>query len=172
MQTVEFITSYLTFYLKGKIQVDKNFVKFEIPNTILKLIPLGKASRSLPVNQISSVDDSFKLNFKSLLWGIFFLLLGLGMLGDNTFYGIVISIYAILTILSSFETILLVNSTSGAVTVISFVIFEKAKAIECKDRINLLITGHLSDTNVREQNMKLMDNADKNTEKIIDALKK
>ena len=43
MQTVEFITSYLTFYLKGKIQVDKNFVKFEIPNTILKLIPLGKA---------------------------------------------------------------------------------------------------------------------------------
>ena len=114
----------------------------------------------------------YKLNFKSLLWRIFFLLLGLGMLGDNTFYGIVISIYAILTILSSFETILLVNSTSGAVTVISFVIFEKAKAIECKDYINLLITGHLSDTNVREQNMKLMDNADKNTEKIIDALKK
>lgn len=36
MQTVEFITSYLTFYLKGKIQVDKNFVKFEIPNTICK----------------------------------------------------------------------------------------------------------------------------------------
>lgn len=67
MQTVEFITSYLTFYLKGKIQVDKNFVKFEIPNTILKLIPLGKASRSLPVNQISSVDDSFKLNINCKL---------------------------------------------------------------------------------------------------------
>lgn len=26
MQTVEFITSYLTFYLKGKIQVDKTLL--------------------------------------------------------------------------------------------------------------------------------------------------
>ena len=67
MQTVEFITSYLTFYLEEKIQVDKNFVKFEIPNTILKLISLGKARRSLPVNQISSVDDSFKLNINCKL---------------------------------------------------------------------------------------------------------
>lgn len=172
MQAVEFMTSYLTFYLKGKVEVEKNFVKFQIPNTILKLIPLGKATRSLPVNQISHVDDSFRVSIKSMIWGIIMLLLGLGALVNDPGYGIILSLYGILTILSSFETILVVNSTAGAPTIISFVVFEKSKALVCKDYINNLIAEHLDDNNLRANTREAMENANKNADRIVDAIKK
>ena len=51
-----FITSYLTFYLKGRVEYKGDFIEVSQPNTILKLIPLGLSRQAYPVEQISSVS--------------------------------------------------------------------------------------------------------------------
>lgn len=65
-----FITSYLTFYIKASVALEGNFIKTSNPNSILKVIPLGSTNKTIPVEQISSVNDSFRLDFKSFIWGI------------------------------------------------------------------------------------------------------
>ena len=67
-----FNTSYLTFYLKASVALEGDFIKTSNPNTILKVIPLGAQNKTIPVDHISSVDDSFRLDFKSFAWGIIF----------------------------------------------------------------------------------------------------
>ena len=39
MNTVTYVVSLLTFYLKGEIRSEQNFVVFQEPNTVLGLIP-------------------------------------------------------------------------------------------------------------------------------------
>ena len=41
-ENIPFMTSYLTFYLKGHIGIHSDHVDLTIPNTIFGLIPLGK----------------------------------------------------------------------------------------------------------------------------------
>lgn len=65
-----FIMSYLTYYLKATVSLEGNFIKVSNPNTILKVIPLGAQNRTIPVEQVSTVDDSFKLDLKSFFWGL------------------------------------------------------------------------------------------------------
>lgn len=45
-----FITSYLTFYLKGEFGLDGDFVKLKVPNTILNIIPLGAENKTVAVS--------------------------------------------------------------------------------------------------------------------------
>ena len=78
-----FIVSYLTFYLKASVALEGDFIKLSNPNTILKVIPLGAENKTVPVDHISSVDDSFRLDFKSFLWGILFALIGLSTLNSS-----------------------------------------------------------------------------------------
>ena len=75
MRSIQFMTSLLTFYLKGEISQDDKFIKMKKPNTILALIPLGAKKESVPVSQLASVDSNFKLHLKSLLVCYYLLLL-------------------------------------------------------------------------------------------------
>ena len=61
----QFMVSLLLFYMKGEVNIEKNMVRASFPNTIFKLIPLGKTNKTIPVNQISSIDDSFRLDVKA-----------------------------------------------------------------------------------------------------------
>ena len=81
----EFITSYLTFYMKATVELAGDFIKVANPNSILKVIPLGVRNKSIPVNQVSSVDESFKLDLKSFIWGIIFILIGLSSFKSSLF---------------------------------------------------------------------------------------
>lgn len=54
-----------------------------------------------------------------------------------------------LSALSSFQTVLSVNATSGQSLKVSFVIFEKSKALGVKDIIEKIIAQRHHDTNVR-----------------------
>ena len=38
----QFMVSLLLFYMKGEVNIEKNMVRASFPNTIFKLIPLGK----------------------------------------------------------------------------------------------------------------------------------
>ena len=164
-----FITSFLTFYLKAIVVLEGQFVKTTNPNTILKVIPLGSRNKTIPVNQISSVDDSFSLDFKSFLWGVLFTVLGCYMMGDSFVGGLVIAIYGVLTVLSSFQTILVLNLTSGGVHIISVLFFEKEKLLKCKDVIEGLIQNRFNDTNVRIHTDRAMQNTADQTDRMINA---
>ena len=83
MQPIQYMTSLLTFYLKGEIRQEQNFVNLKKPNTILSLIPLGAKKDSIPVSQLSSVKSNFKLNFGSLLLGAIIAIAGLCMVSGS-----------------------------------------------------------------------------------------
>lgn len=155
METINYMTSFLTFYLKGEIKQDKNFVKLTIPNTILAFIPLGSHKKTIAINQIASVDTDFKLYFKNLVYGIIEVIIGFATIAAGV--GIIFLLLGILTILNSFQTVLSLNLTSGECWALPFVIFEKAKAEKAAEQINELISGRLDDTNNREQTDRIVD---------------
>lgn len=161
MQTITFMTSLLTFYMKGEIKQEKNFIKFKVPNTILNFIPLGAYNKTVAVNQIASVSNSFSLLFKNLLIGIVEVIIALALFGSSFLAGLIFLALGALTILNSFQTILFVNLTSGEQLSICFVIFEKAKAAQAEEAINTVISNRIDDTNTREQ-----------TDRIVDAINK
>ena len=53
MEAIKYMTSLLTFYIKGEITTEQNFLKIKFPNTVLALIPLG--SRKYNVRLFRSV---------------------------------------------------------------------------------------------------------------------
>ena len=154
-----FITSYLTFYLKASIALEGVFIKTSSSNTILKVLPLGSQNKTIPVDHVASVDSSFRLDFKSFAWGIIFALIGLSMMQNSFIGGLIWAAYGVLTVLSAFQTLLVLHLTSGGTHVVSVVVFEKVNLGNCKEIIEGLIHNRYNDTNVT-----------KNTDRLIDAL--
>ena len=157
----ETIFHYIVFniYLKASIALEGVFIKTSNP-TILKDIPLGSQNKTIPVDHVASVDSSFRLDFKSFAWGIIFALIGLSMMQHSFIGGLILAAYDVLTVLSAFQTLLVLYLTSGGTHVVSVVVFEKANLENCKETIEGLIHNRYNDTNVT-----------KNTDRIIDALK-
>ena len=152
----QFMVSPLLFYMKGEVNIEKNMVRASFPNTIFKLIPLGKTNKTIPVNQISSIDDSFRLDVKAFVLGIIAVIFGFSVLSDSVLFGILLLVYGVSTVVSSFETILVVYSTAGVPFVISFVIFEKEKALQIKAELDKITNYHNDshDLNIhRQQNL-------------------
>lgn len=146
-----FITSYLTFYLKAAIALEGHFVKVSNPNTILKLIPLGSTNRTIPLEQISSINDNFKLHFKSFLWGLILAFIGFRFFTSddpNIIIAIILLAWGVLTVLSSFQADLVLTLTSGQLVHVSVIIFEKGKLLNCVQTIQSLISKRYDDTNV------------------------
>lgn len=83
MTSIKYMTSLLTFYLKGEIRTEKNFIQFKTPNTILGLIPLGAKTEKFTIDQISSTTTNFRLRLKYLIFGIFWLLIAVSCLSDS-----------------------------------------------------------------------------------------
>ncbi|PHU39625.1 hypothetical protein CSX00_09940 [Pseudobutyrivibrio ruminis] len=150
MNTIQYMTGLLTFYLKGEISTDENFVKLKVPNTILALIPLGSQNHTIAVNQLASVASSFSLNFKRLIVGFLLACFSLSAFSDSFILGLILLLWGISTILTSFATELLISSTAGDSYYVSFLIFEKAKAVQAEQLINNMIASRLNDTNVRQ----------------------
>ncbi|MGN1047840.1 MAG: hypothetical protein ACI4QZ_04460 [Eubacteriales bacterium] len=162
MKVITFMTSLLTFYLKGEIKVEQNFLQLQKPNTILALIPLGKKKESIPVTQISSVESNFKLILKNFIVGIFVAILGIGMLSDNAL-GLILLLLGAGIVINSFQTVLTIQTTAGASKEVSFLIFEKSKVAQAEAWINDIISGRLDDTNNRIQ-------GDRQTDRVVEAI--
>jgi len=143
------MTSLLTFYLKGEITQEQNFVKFKVPNTIFGLIPLGAKNESIPVNQLSVVGTEFKLNVRDLLVGLLIFFIGLSVLSQNFIGGFIFLLLGANSIIYAFETRLFVRTTSGGEKNIKFLIFEKSKSEMAESQINQLINSRMEDTNTR-----------------------
>lgn len=159
METISYLSSILTFYIKGEITIDQNFVKLKTPNFILSLIPLGSRKESIPVNQIASTASNFRLRFSKLLLGIILAIMALSMLTQKDgfvmffFFGIL----AAIAIIYAFEAYLTIDTTSGQRRVIYFLIFEKEKALQAERSINVIIEGRLNDTNTSHETDRIVE---------------
>ena len=163
MNTITYMTGLLTFYLKGEISTDQNFLKLKLPNTILALIPLGAKKDNIPVQQVASVSSNFKLNLKRFLIGILICLFAFCCFSDTIIGGIILLLWGASTVITSFATELHVATTAGIQYIIPFLIFEKAKASQAEQLINNMISGRLNDTNNRQV-------AEAQTSAIVDAI--
>lgn len=160
MQPIQYMTSLLTFYLKGEIRQEQNFVNLKKPNTILGLIPLGAKKDSIPVSQLSSVESNFNLHLRPFLLGVIFAVGGLCLISESFLLALILVLIGANAIITAFETVLIIKTTAGEEKVISFLIFEKAKAEEAEKQIRQIISDRLDDTNNRVQ-----------TDRIVDAIK-
>lgn len=157
MQPIKYMTSLLTFYLKGEICQEQNFVNLKKPNTILSFIPLGAKKESIPVNQLASVESNFKLRFRRLLGGVIIGLLGALLLESAPVLAGLIMLLGANRGITAFETELTIKTTSGDAKNISFIIFEKGKANEAERQIRQIISDRLDDTNNRVQTDRIVD---------------
>ena len=157
MQPIQYMTSLLTFYLKGELRQEQNFVNLKKPNTILSLIPLGAKKDSIPVSQLSSVETNFKLHFGSLLLGAIVALIGLCMISESFIIALILMLVGANKAITAFETILTIKTTAGDVKDISFLIFEKSKAELAETQIRQIISDRLDDTNNRVQTDRIVD---------------
>ena len=149
MTSIKYMTSLLTFYLKGEIRTEKNFIQFKTPNTILGLIPLGAKTEKFTIDQISSTTTNFRLRLKYLIFGIFWLLIAVSCLSDS-------DTLAAGLICLLFEINLIVTTTAGKEQLIDFIIFDKSKAEMAEQEINKMISNRLDDTNNRQQTNRIV----------------
>lgn len=175
MNTISFMTGLLTFYLKGEISVEQNFLNMKTPNTILALIPLGSHNDSVPVQQLSSVSCDFRLGIGRLIWGIFFVNLGIIGFGTSSpLLGLIFLIVGVNMGVTAFQTVLNVSDTSGKLYSTSFLIFEKDKAYQAERMVRGIIANRLDDTNTRQvsetQTAAINQAAAANTQAMIDAI--
>lgn len=151
-QTVEFITSYFTFYLKGEVSFTSDNVRIKTPNTILGLIPLGHTEEVIDIAQISGASSDFKIKLGQMIFAFFIMLFGVACLtgkGGMPILGIFLILLGIDGILSSIQTTVTIRESSGTTHVISLVAFEKGKAEVIKQRVEKVRHNRLYDTNVR-----------------------
>lgn len=169
-----FITSYLTFYIKGNIGIHNDHVSLKIPNTIFGLIPLGSNERTVDVNQIVSAVSNFKVTPLTLIIGFFFGIGGLlsipGAIAHVPSAGIgnlveilILTLVGIVLFLNSFQTTVGITLASGEVIALPLVIFEKSKAEIIRGKISQICAARTHDTNTRVH-------TEHQTSQIIDAL--
>lgn len=149
METITFMTSLLTFYMKGEIRHEQKFIKLRLPNTILTFIPLGAKKESIPIEQISSVSADFKLHLKNFLLGVLLAIVGFFMLFGKTFLiGLILLLIGASNVINAFQTELSIDLTSGKTWIISFLIFEKNKAEQAEEQIERLVSNRYDATDV------------------------
>ncbi|MCM1299591.1 MAG: hypothetical protein NC203_11255 [Firmicutes bacterium] len=165
MEKIQFMTSLLTFYMKGEINHNGNFINIKIPNTFLRFIPLGSRSKQIMVNQVASTDSSFKVFAKDIIVGLIELFVGIALLGAGNLWGILLLLIGAGTIISGFQTSITLNLSSGEMFYIFFLVFEKDKAAQAINMINSVISARMDDTNTRMV-------TENQTERIVDAIGK
>jgi hypothetical protein len=126
MKEIEFSTSLLFFWVKGKVTVDNRFVKTNLSNTLLGFIPAGKDQQSIPLKNISGAMLSTKYFIKPMIFGLILFFLGLGSLGNSFILGLILLILGIGIAGNGIQTILNIEK-SGTPYFISVPFFEKQK---------------------------------------------
>ncbi|MED0940691.1 hypothetical protein P4T37_29140 [Bacillus mobilis] len=126
MKGLEFSTSLLFFWIKGRVDVDNRFVKTNLSNTLLGFIPAGKDQQNIPLKNISGAMLSTKYFFKPIILGILIFLFGLGTFSSSFIGGLIFLLIGIGIAGSGFQTILRIEK-AGTPYHISVPFFEKEK---------------------------------------------
>lgn len=149
MNRIMFSVSLIFFWLKGEIEVDSRFVKTNLANTILGVIPAGRDQQSIPLKNISESMLPTKYLVRSMIVGFVITLFGFSAMSNSFFNGLMIFAAGVLLILGSVQTTLKIEK-SGTPYEIHVPFFEKAKM----QTLNLLIQNALAnDTDKTDLNL-------------------
>lgn len=138
MDNLTFMTAWPFVWLKGKLAVTDSFLSVEKPNRILGAIPVGKLSRQIPLNQVSSVNHDFRVSLTQMFvpLAVFFIFT---FVFKTWWLSLIMGLIAAWFIVNSLQTTLFVRLTSGETVGVPFVIFEKAKAQKGADMIQTML---------------------------------
>lgn len=140
MEPITFMTSLLVFYLRGKIQLDRNTLHIIMPRTVLGLIPFGGANFDFPLTQLSSVKAVSRPRIGKWVLAALCLIFGLSFISEPNTFDKVLSIIALVLAvhfaLDAMEVDLELKNVSGETVYVDFFVFEKAKAKKAEEQIN------------------------------------
>ncbi len=134
-----FSPSIIIFWLKTSIAASSTRVQYKAPNTLFGLIPLGTATKTIPLRNIASVDTNTKFNLGSLVWGLLFLFVGFGMFSSNAIVAIFFLLIAVANFANVMSASLVFRDPSGGANIITVSVLEKDKlmglAQEIQERV-------------------------------------
>lgn len=130
-----FSPSVIIFWLKTSIAASSTRVQYRAPNTLFGLIPLGASTKTIPLRNIASVDTSTKFNLGSLVWGVVFLLIGLGCLDSSVAVALVLILVAAANLANTMSASLVFHDPSGGANTITVSILEKDKLMSLAQEI-------------------------------------
>ena len=114
---------------------DRFSPQYKAPNTLFGLIPLGAATKTIPLRNIASVDTNTKFNLGSLVWGLLFLFIGFGMFGTNALVAIVCLLIAVANFANVMSATLIFRDPSGGANDITVSVLEKDKLMNLAQEI-------------------------------------
>lgn len=119
-----FSPSVIIFWLKTSIAASSTRIQYKSPNTLFGLIPLGADTKTIPLRNVASVDTSTKFNLGSLVWGVVFLLIGLGCLDSSVAVALVLILVAAANLANTMSASLVFHDPSGGANTITVSILE------------------------------------------------
>ena len=130
-----FSPSVIIFWLKTSIAASSTRVQYRAPNTLFGLIPLGADTKTIPLRNVASVDTSTTFNPGSLVWGVVFLLIGLGCLDSSVAVALVLILVAAANLANTMSASLVFHDPSGGANTITVSILEKDKLMSLAQEI-------------------------------------
>lgn len=134
-----FSPSVIIFWLKTSIAASSTRIQYTSPNTLFGLIPLGADTKTIPLRNVASVDTSTKFNLGSLVWGVVFLLIGLGCLDSSVAVALVLILVAAANLANTMSASLVFHDPSGGANTITVSILEKNKLMQLAQEIQKLV---------------------------------
>lgn len=134
-----FSPSVIIFWLKTSIAASSTRIQYTTPNTLFGLIPLGADTKTIPLRNVASVDTSTKFNLGSLVWGVVFLLIGLGCLDSSVAVALVLILVAASNLANTMSAQLDFVNQAGGRNSVKVSILEKDKLMQLAQNIQRLV---------------------------------
>ena len=134
-----FSPSVIIFWLKTSIAASSTRIQYTTPNTLFGLIPLGVDTKTIPLRNVASVDTSTKFNLGSLVWGVVFLLIGLGCPDSSVAVALVLILVAAANLANTMSAQLDFVNQAGGRNSVKVSILEKDKLMQLAQNIQRLV---------------------------------
>ncbi len=131
-----FTANLILFWLKANYVLTNKRVTGHTPNTLLGLIPLGKAQIAQPLKTIASVTSSTKFSFMRLLIGLILVIAGFAHI---TSFGIILLLLGAINILNCYTATFVITNNAGQSVGYEISILEKSKVVEFVNEVNTVI---------------------------------
>lgn len=139
IKEASFTANLLLFWLKANYLLTNKRLTGDTPNTLLGLIPLGKAEMSQPLKTIASVTSSTKFTIGRLLLGIILLFIGIALLEGSVIIGLLLFFLGVVNILNCYTATFIVTNNGGQRTGYEISILEQSKVVEFTNEVNTVI---------------------------------
>lgn len=132
-----FTANLIMFWLKANYALTNKRITGHTPNTLMGLIPLGKAQIAFPLKNIASVISSTKFHFMRLLIGLIFVIIGFAIGGLLPL--VIFVLLGLVNILNCYTATFVITNNAGQVNAYEISILEKDKVQQFVNEINTTI---------------------------------